>query len=59
MSEIKLVKIDLRKDAKLAKDLEEIRNFYRISDYANAVRIAIARTAQEIRIKKTTREVSG
>ena len=59
MSEVKLVKLDLRKDAKLAEDLEEIRNYYRISDYVNAVRIAIARTAQEIRLKKTMTEVSG
>lgn len=58
MSEVKLVKIDLRKDVKLAEDLEEIRNFYRVPDYANAVRIAIAKTAQEIRAKKLA-EVSG
>ena len=52
MSEVKFVKIDLRKDSKLAEDLEEIRDYYRVPDYVNAVRIAIAKTAQEIRNRK-------
>jgi len=65
MSEVKFVKIDLRKDLKLAEDLEEIRDYYRVPDYVNAVRIAIARTAQEIRkrkpalSKKAATEVTG
>jgi len=57
MSGVKYVKIDLAKDSRLAEDLEEIKRHYGLSDYTNAVRIAISQLARKLREQKV--EVTG
>ena len=51
------MKIDLAKDSRLAEDLEEIKRHYGLSDYTNAVRIAISQLARKLREQKV--EVTG
>ena len=65
MSGISSIRLDLREEPELAKDLELIRNHYRIGNYTDAVRVAISEMARIIREKSqavtpvTAGEVKG
>jgi len=66
MSGVNLVKIDLTKHPDLAEDIELIKRYFRSSDYASAIRAALAEFAREIRErepnlskKAATTEVEG
>ena len=49
MSGISSIRLDLREDPDLARDLELIRKHYRVGNYTDAVRIAISEMARIIR----------
>ena len=65
MSGVNVVKIDLTKYPELAEDLDLIKRYFRASDYASAIRAALAEFAREIRerekvlSKETVKEVTG
>jgi len=49
MSGVSSIRLDLREDPELARDLELIRKHYRVGNYTDAVRIAISEMARIIR----------
>ena len=64
MSGVSSVRLDLREDPELARDLELIRKHYRVVSYTDAARIAISEMARIIRersqdVTPVTSEVEG
>ena len=64
MSGVSSIRLDLRDDPELARDLELIRKHYRVGNYTDAVRIAISEMARIIRersqdVTPVTAEVEG
>ena len=64
MSGISFIRLDLREDPELARDIELIRKHYRVGNYTDAVRIAISEMARIIRersqdVTPVTTEVEG
>jgi len=64
MSGVSSIRLDLREDPELARDLELIRKHYRVGNYTDAVRIAISEMARIIRERSqdatpVTTEVEG
>ena len=56
--EIKVIRLDLEKEPNLKKDIEAIREYYRIGNYKDAVRIAISEMARIVRKHSITTEVT-